>query len=127
MKLMILAKIRVIYTYVPPAHAQRVYLHSYYLPRDYWPLSVSLINFTIFTPSTPPPPLHTTLNYRGSRCLTLLTSGQPMYPNVGGEIKGGIAVKVASCHKRDAATHTARLQNLNPSLLRSLQYPSCDH
>ena len=58
MKLMILAKIRVIYTYVPPAHAQRVYLHSYYLPRDYWPLSVSLINITIFTPSTPPPPAH---------------------------------------------------------------------
>jgi hypothetical protein len=56
------------------------------------------------------PPAACNPNYRGSRCLTL-TSGQPMYPNVGAKNKGGISVW--SCRKRDAATHTA-LQQDNP-------------
>jgi len=60
-----------------------------------------------FTPTTQPPPARNP-NYQGSRCLTL-TSGQPMYPNVGA--------------KTLAATHTMRLQDPNPGP-RSLQYTS---
>jgi hypothetical protein len=43
-----------------------------------------------FTPTTQPPPAHNP-NYRGSRRLTL-TLGQPMYPNIGANIKCGITV-----------------------------------
>ena len=76
------------YEPLPMNHGDAV--HSYYLPLDYWPSSVSLRNITIFTPTTQPHPARNP-NYQGSRCLTL-TSGQPMYPNIGAKIKCGIAV-----------------------------------
>ena len=80
--------------------------HSYYLPRDSWPSSVSLKYIILHQLPNPPPARNP--NYQGSRCLTL-TSGQPMYPNVGA--------------KTLAATHTVRLQDPNPGP-HSLQYTS---
>jgi hypothetical protein len=55
----------------------------------YCPSSVKKVKLAIF--SVPKPPATRNPNYRGSRCLTL-TSGQPMYSNVGAKIKGGITV-----------------------------------
>jgi hypothetical protein len=60
--------------------------------------SAWLKNITIFTPTISGQPVPPTL-----------TSGRPMYPNVGTKIKGGFA-----------ATHTARLQDSN-SGIRSIQ------
>ena len=60
--------------------------HSYYLPRDSWPSSVSLKYIILHQLPNPPPARNP--NYQGSRCLTL-TSGQPVYHNVGAKINCG--------------------------------------
>ena len=95
-------------------------IHTYYLPLIFWPLSVSQKNNSFYT-NSPPPPLHATLTIgaagaspqrRGSQCT--LTSGQKQMRDP----------CVSCCQsQRDAAAHTARLQDPNPSP-RSLQYPS---
>ena len=59
------------------------HVHSYYLPMDSWPSSVSQKNIKISTPTTHPsrhPCTQCNSNYLGSWCLTLM-SGRPMYPN----------------------------------------------
>ena len=57
----------------------------------------------------PNPPTARNPNYRGSRCLTL-TSGHLMYPNIGANITGGIAVWVAAKETRQLTQRACRIR-----------------
>jgi hypothetical protein len=91
--------------------------NSHYLPRGLCPLSIK--KKIVFRPP-PNPPTARNPNYQGSRCLTL-TSGQLMHPNVGANIKCGIAVWVAAKETPQITQHACRIRT---PVHRSLQYPS---
>ena len=66
-----------------------------------------------FYTNYPTPPSARNPNYRGSWCITL-TSGQPMYPNVGAKIKCGIALWRQLTH-RACPVHVAFSFSTHPT------------